>query len=120
MAWDVEYYEKENGETPVMDFIASLPAKHIAKALWEIRLLAQLGTALRMPYADSIKGDRYKGLWELRIQQGSDISRIFYFLPVGKTFILLHGFLKKTDKTPPQELKTALRYKEDYLRRYGQ
>jgi phage-related protein len=118
MDWDVEYYEKEDGTVPVSDFIATLPKKHIAKALWEIRLLAANGTALRMPYAESIKGEKYKGLWELRIQQGSDISRIFYFLPVGNTFILLHGFLKKTQKTPTQELDTALRYKDDYLRRF--
>jgi phage-related protein len=71
-----------------------------------------------MPYVKSIRGEKYQGLWELRIQQGSDVSRIFYFLPVGNTFILLHGFLKKTQKIPPQELETALRYKADYLRRF--
>jgi phage-related protein len=117
--WDVDYYEKEDGAVPVQDFIATLPKKHSAKALWEIRLLAESGTNLHMPYAQSVKGDKYKGLWELRISQGGDISRIFYFLPIGNTFILLHGFLKKTKKTPPQELETALRYKEDYLRRFA-
>ncbi|MDR1764537.1 MAG: type II toxin-antitoxin system RelE/ParE family toxin [Lachnospiraceae bacterium] len=70
-----------------------------------------------MPYVDSIKGEKYKGLWELRIQQGSDISRIFYFLTIGNKFVLLHGFLKKTTKTPQAELDTALRNRDDYLRR---
>jgi phage-related protein len=120
MPWGVSYYEEEDDTIPVRDFIASLPKKHIAKALWEIQLLATFGTSLRMPYTESIKGERYKGLWELRIQQGSDISRIFYYLSVENTFILLHGFLKKTQRTPTQEPETALHYKEDYVRRFGQ
>ena len=70
-------------------------------------------------YKKSIQGEKYKGLFELRVQQGNDISRIFYCLPVGNTFVVLHGFMKKTGKTPSRELETALRYKNDYLRRYS-
>ncbi len=119
MDWKVEYYQLEDGTEPVTEFICALPPKHAAKALWEIDLLEQFGTALRMPYARPIVGEKYKGLFELRIQQGSDISRIFYVLPVGNKFILLHGFVKKGQKTPPLELDTALRYMQDYLRRFG-
>lgn len=119
MKWNVIYYQKESGEEPVADFIASLPSKHRAKALWEVRLLVEYGTALREPYSKSIQGEKYKGLFELRVQQGNDISRIFYFLPVGNTFILLHGFIKKAGKTPTRELDTALRYMQDYQRRYA-
>jgi phage-related protein len=118
MNWKVEYYKRENGTEPVAEFIGALPAKHAAKALWEIDLLEQLGTALRKPYAAAIEGDKYKGLFELRIQQGGDISRIFYVLPVGNTFVLLHGFVKKGQKPPPKELDTALRHMKDYMRRF--
>ena len=117
MEWNVVYYKKENGEEPVVDFIASLPSKHRAKALWEVRLLAEHGKSLREPYTKSIQGEKYKGLFELRVQQGKDISRVFYCLPVGNTFVLLHGFVKKMHKTPQRELETALRYMKDYLRR---
>ena len=117
MEWKVVYYKRENGTEPVSEFVGALPAKHAAKALWEIDLLEQFGTSLRMPYTRAIEGEKYKGLFELRIQQGSDISRIFYVLPVGNKFILLHGFVKKGQKTPPQELDTALRYMQEYLRR---
>ncbi|MCL2056755.1 MAG: type II toxin-antitoxin system RelE/ParE family toxin [Oscillospiraceae bacterium] len=117
MGWKVEYYQRDNGSEPVFEFIDMLPAKHAAKALWEIDLLEKFGTALRMPYSKAVEGDKYKGLFELRIQQGSDISRIFYVLPVGNKFILLHGFLKKGRKTPQKELETALRYMQDYTRR---
>jgi hypothetical protein len=40
MAWNVIYYRKENNEEPVKEFITTLPPKHRAKALWEVRLLA--------------------------------------------------------------------------------
>ncbi len=118
MGWYIEIYATETGDEPVMDFLKSLSKKHRAKALWEIDLLEQHGTSLKKPYMKPIKGQKYKDLMELRIQQGNDISRIFYFISVGKKIILLHGFVKKDRKTPKKELATALRYKEDYLRRY--
>ena len=117
MKWNVDYYVKENGESPVESFIQSLPPKQIAKVLWEIDLLKKLGTYIKEPYATSLKGNKYKGLWELRIQQGSNASRVFYFIPVGNTFILLHGFIKKSKKTPAAELDKALSYMNDYQRR---
>jgi phage-related protein len=117
MEWTVELYATENGDEPVRDFLATLPQKHLIKALWEIDLLEKLGTTIHEPYAKPIKGDEYKGLWELRIKIGSDSSRVFYFLPLGHTFILLHGFLKKSNKTPKRELDTAKKHMEDHLRR---
>ena len=117
LEWKVDYYVKADGESPVKDFIKTLPPKHSAKVLWEIGLLEKLGTSIKEPYAKSLKGEKYKGLWELRIQQGSDASRVFYFLPVGNTFILLHGFLKKGNSTPTKELETAMANMNDYKRR---
>ncbi|MBS3982355.1 MAG: type II toxin-antitoxin system RelE/ParE family toxin, partial [Dethiobacter sp.] len=65
------------------------------------------------PHVKNISGK----LWELRIKSTSDISRIFYFIPVGKNIVLLHGFVKKTQKTPNREIQTANNYLEDYQRR---
>jgi len=118
MKWKIITYQKENGEKPVEDFLENLPCKHKAKAVWEIDLLAEYGTGLKEPYVKSIKGDEYKGIWELRIKFASDISRIFYFVPVGDTFVLLHGFVKKTDKIPKREIEIAKQYMEDYKRRF--
>lgn len=117
MDWQVEYYKKENGKIPVVEYLLTLNAKMRAKAFSEIELLENHGTALREPYAKPIKGEKYKDLFELRIKFSSDISRIFYFTFKNNTFVLLHGFTKKSDKTPEKELDKALRYKEDYERR---
>jgi len=56
-------------------------------------------------------------MWELRIKSGSDISRIFYFAYVNNTFVLLHGFIKKSNKTPTRELDRAISYMNNYLER---
>lgn len=117
MNWEVLLYQKQNGEVPVQDFQASLPAKHRAKSIRDIDLLAEFGTLLREPHVKPVRGKKYQGLWELRTKFASDISRIFYFIPVGNRFVLLHGYLKKSDKLDVRELDIAKNYMEDYLRR---
>ena len=117
MEWNVEYYKRENGRIPVLDYLLTLNPKLRAKAFMEIELLEKHGVYLREPYVKDIEGAKYKGLFELRVKFSSDISRIFYFTYHNKTLVLLHGFTKKTGKTPVKELDKALRYKEDYERR---
>lgn len=118
MKWEIEFYEKEDGEIPVENFLNTLPPKHQAKAIREIELLEEYGIHLPFPHTSAIKGEDYKGLWELRIKVASDISRIFYFLHDGNRFVLLHGFVKKSDKTPVKELEIARNRRDDYRRRY--
>ena len=77
-------------------------------------VLEEYGNALREPYSKPI-GD---GLFELRIKFASDITRIFYFFIVGNKIILTSGFVKRTAKTPPSEIKRAKDYKDDYERRH--
>lgn len=113
----VEFYQKENGDVPVLEFLLSLQPKMRAKAYSEIELLKKHGPYLREPYVKSIKGDKNKGIYELRIKFSSDISRIFYFGFQQNVFVLLNGFIKKSDKTPERELERARKYKFDYERR---
>lgn len=117
MEWQVEYYKKENGTIPVLEYLLSLNPKMRAKAFSEIELLEKHGINLKEPYAKPIKGEKYKDIFELRIKFSSDISRIFYFTFKHNTFVLLHGFTKKADKTPKAELDRAVKYKNDYERR---
>jgi len=117
MNWEVELYAKENGEIPVLEFQRSLPTKHRAKSIRDVRLLAEFGANLREPHVKAIKSAKYKGLWELRTKFSSDISRIFYFLPVGNRFVLLHGYVKKDTKLDNRELDIAKKYMDDYMRR---
>jgi phage-related protein len=54
------------------------------------------------------------GLYEIRIQLGSDIFRIFCFFDKGKLVVLTNGFQKKTQKTPRKEIIKALKIMEEY------
>ncbi|MEG1427898.1 MAG: type II toxin-antitoxin system RelE/ParE family toxin [Oscillospiraceae bacterium] len=115
MQWELEYYDTESGKIPVYEFLETLPVKLRAKAFSDLELLEALGNQLPMPYAKHIRG----GIYELRVKQASDIARVFYFFYVGQKIILTNGFIKKTQKTPPPEIKKAQKYKADYERRHS-
>ena len=108
--YDVSFYETADGRRPAEEFIASLDKKMIAKTLKDIDLLKAVGPALREPHSKPL-GD---GIFELRTQVASNISRVLYFFVVGHKIILTHGFVKKTRKTPPSEIETAKTYRKDY------
>ena len=110
--YHVEFYERENGEKPAEEFLKKLDARMLAKVLRTIDLLEEFGPALRLPYSEHIVDD----IFELRIKQGGDITRMMYFFMTGKQIILLNGFVKKTQKTPKMEISKAKKYREDYRR----
>ena len=112
--WQIDYYEMENGKIPAYEFINELPVKLRAKAFMELALLEELGTQIKLPYSRPMKN----GLHELRIQQGNNAARIFYFFFIEEKIILLSGFIKKTQRTPGDEIEKAMKYKSDYERRY--
>lgn len=56
------------------------------------------------------------GLFEIRVKFGSDIFRVFCFFDAGKLVVLLSGFQKKTQKTPPEEIKRAIRLMNEYYK----
>ena len=109
----VIFYETESGNCPVADFLGKLPVKHHAKAVRNLELLEEFGRHLGGGLIDHIQDE----IWELRTRFGNDISRVLYFAPVGNTYVLLHGFIKKTQKTPPREIRTAQSRMKDYLKR---
>ena len=99
MRYSVKMFEKLDGSMPVQEFIQALQIKQQAKIAREIDLLEKFGSDLHFPHVDTIKGDKYKGLWELRVELASNIFRIFFFLPYSSNAILLHGIVKKKTKT---------------------
>jgi len=113
MRVDVEFYTTEDGKKPAKEFLLSLEPKMRAKLVKTIELLETNGPELRMPYSEYL-GD---GIFELRAKVGSNISRELYFFFSGQKAILTNGFVKKTQKTPSNELKLAQKYKCDYEKR---
>ena len=117
MECNVEFYKKANGDVTVLDFLLALQPKMRAKAFSEIELLRKHGSDLREPYVKPVKGEKNRGISELRVRFSSDITRIFFFCYHNNTFVLLHGFIKKTNNIPERELEKARKYKADYERR---
>lgn len=111
--WNIEYYQSEAGRVPVAEFIGSLDAKSRARVARTLDLLEEFGTDLGMPYVRHLE----KQLWELRIRHGRNRYRIIYFLAATETFVLLHGFAKKTGPVPREDIETAQRRRDHYLSR---
>ena len=82
-----------------------------AKMMMIIGVLQDNGNELREPYSQHLS----EGIFELRAEVG--ISRVLYFFYVDQHIVLTNGFVKKTQKTPPQEIEKAKKYRADYLRR---
>lgn len=112
--FEIDFYELPNGLRPVEEFLNSLEVKMRVKAINSLEILEEHGNMLREPYSKPIEN----GIFELRIQFANDISRIFYFFVTGRKIVLTNGFIKKTNKSPKNDIGLALRYKEDYERRY--
>ena len=113
--FSVEFYEMASGECPAKEFIKTQGAKMRAKIYRVMSLLKSEGINLRMPHSEHLDD----GIFQLRAQVGSDITRVLYFFVIGRKIIVTNGFVKKTDKVPPNEKKKAIRYRSDYLGRKG-
>jgi len=98
------FFESENGTMPVRDWLLSL-SEADRKAIGDDVRTAEFGWPIGMPLCRSIAGT--KGLLEIRSKlSGGRIGRVFFSVHDGQ-MALLHGFIKKTQKTPDKELATA-------------
>jgi phage-related protein len=111
--WDIQYYCLLGEDSPVYEFIESLSEKAQAKVFRTIDLLAEYGLQLREPHVKKLTGT---SLWELRIL-GEDSIRVFYIAVENSQFLMLHGFKKKSQKAPKNEIKIALHRLEEYKSR---
>ena len=82
-----------------------------AKIVWTFEMLEDLE---RVPETFLKHIENTDGLYEIRVQFGSDIFRIFCFFDKGQLVILANGFQKKTQKAPKKEIEKALKIKAEY------
>ena len=93
------------------EFLNKQTKKVKEKISWTLLLIQEV-KQVPETYLKHIEGT--DGLYEIRIQLGSDIFRIFCFFDKGKLVVLTNGFQKKTQKTPRKEIIKALKIMEDY------
>lgn len=115
MDWIIDYYKDAHGNELVKEFLNSMPSPAKAKAMRLIEKLAEHGVLLKEPFTRQVRGK----IRELRIKDVQGNIRILYFTYTGRRFILLHGFIKKTGKTPEKEIEIAEKRMNDYIKRHG-
>lgn len=111
--FEVIFYERENGARPVEEFMLQLDTKMRAKLTGLLEILAENGNQLREPYSKPIED----GIFELRCKVGSNITRVLYFFYYEGKIVLTNGFVKKTQRTPPEEIRLAKQRRTDFLER---
>ena len=110
----VRFYRTEGGRCPVEEFLDSLPSKAAQKVAWVLKLVRELDAIPSRYFKKLADTD---GLWECRVEHGGNISRLLAFFDQGDIVVLTHGFAKKTQKTPRDQIHRATQLRVDYLRR---
>ncbi len=108
MEWSIEYYSDE-----IEKEILSLPAGLLARYLRLTDLMLEFGSNLGMPHTRFIE----EGLIELRIRSKEGIARVFYCTLVKKKIVMLHVYVKKSNKIPKKELQVAKNRMKEVLRK---
>ena len=98
---EVAFYQESNGNEPVRKWLKGLN-KEIRLIIGEDLKRVQYGWPLGMPLVRSFGN----GLWEIRSTLPSKIARVIFVIKDEK-IVLIHGFIKKTEETPKQDLKLA-------------
>jgi phage-related protein len=111
MNWTITYYSDS-----LQEEILAMQAGFLGRYLRYADRKEVYGPDLGMPHTRAM-GD---GLFELRLKAAEGIARVLYCTIVGRKIVMLHQFIKKTDKTPPRELETARRRMKEFKNAHSQ
>jgi phage-related protein len=106
----VFFFRTEAGREPVREWLKNL-SKEERKIIGEDIMTVQFRWPLGMPLVDNLGS----GLWEIRTKLPKRNARILFFVHEDE-LVLLHGFIKKTRKTPPGDRALALKRKNAYIK----
>ena len=98
MDYSIEYYS-EAVEEDILDLPDTLAARYVVLT----RRMMAVGANLGPPHTDSFG----EGLFELRLKGADGIARVFFCTLIGRRIMMLHSFIKKSQKTPQRELEVA-------------
>ena len=98
MKWQIIYFNQKLKED-----VLNLPDGLLARYLRLTDLMLEFGSNLGLPHTKPIDN----GLFELRVKSKEGIARVFFCTKIGKKIIMLHSFIKKSQKTPKKEIKIA-------------
>jgi phage-related protein len=104
---DIFYYKNY-----YLDFFDTLKPEVKRKFNWTLKLI---GTIDRVPIKYFKHLENTSGIFEVRVEVGTDIFRVFSFFDEGKLIVLVNGYQKKSQKTPKGEIEQAEKLKKQYF-----
>lgn len=110
----VNFYRTPSGRCPVEDFLDTLSDKQVEKVVWVLKIIRELNPVPTNYFKKLVHTD---DIWEVRVDAGRDTIRLLGFFDGREMIILTNSFMKKTQKTPPKEIKLAEQRKSEYLNR---
>ncbi len=111
---EIKFFVTASGRCPVQEHLDELPDKTVKKIAWVLRVVREL---------DRVPGNYFKKLvntddiWEVRVDVGRNTFRLLGFFDKLELVVLTNSFQKKTQQTPPSEIRLAEERKADYLKR---
>ncbi|KRL32809.1 hypothetical protein FD20_GL002216 [Liquorilactobacillus uvarum DSM 19971] len=111
-----DYVKRNDGSSEFEEFLNSIPVKDKVKLLRTIQAVENNGLqiATRLEWVKKLDSNVY----EVRSKLGNNIQRGLYFHKKDNKYIITHGFTKKTQKTPPREVKHAKNMRDRYLKEH--
>ncbi|MDO8638794.1 MAG: type II toxin-antitoxin system RelE/ParE family toxin [Candidatus Daviesbacteria bacterium] len=103
VGWKIIYYISVSGENPVSDFLDTLQRQTQSKVIRIFHNIEEYGLQSVIPHLKKLSGTPF---WEIRVL-GRDSIRVIYVVAVEYQILVLHGFIKKTQKTPLKEIEIA-------------
>lgn len=111
------FYRSASGECPVEAFLDSLPGKVAQKVTWVLSIIEEFDS---IPQKYFKKLTDTQNIYECRIDFGGNTYRLLGFFYEGNFVVLTNGFMKKTAKTPKEEIEVCKRRMQDFLARGGE
>lgn len=112
---DITFYDTDVGDKPVEEFLANLEPAARAKVVRTLELL-RVQQIVPTKFWKKLAGSN---LWEVRTEYAGNIYRILATTAKGNRVVLLHGFQKKSQKTPRQDMEIAQQRQKRYFQRHG-
>ncbi len=110
----ISYYYAESGRSSVREFIDSLDFKTQRKFFFVNELLEEFGHKLPLPHTKYLGND----IFELRFRSREGNIRVLYFFYHQDKVIFTNGFIKKSGKTPRNEIEIAIKRRHEYLSKF--
>lgn len=113
--FSIDFVKLESGNVPFnkfLDTLSIIERSEVLALIEEFRILKSNNDNLPQSMSKLLK----EGIFELRTKHKNRISRSLYFFTINKVIVFTHGFIKKTEKTPINEIEKALRYRNIYLK----